>query len=363
MSVKILKSLGFGKSNMTTSVQYEAEDLVKFLKQNYENQEIYIQENNKNIFDVPVINVLWKMIKGKRFDLNDKQANFLMETIHKSFTIIDMSGGVLNFIPWIRHIFPNFSGYKPLIETTKYLWDFLEKSVDDEWKNYNEENPLNNFIQFYIKENFHNFNKKHLLALLIDFFQAGSETTSNTLSFSILYMIHFPKVLKKVQKEIDEKLCGKFPTLNDRSLLRYCDAVLNEIQRMSNVTPVGIAHRALEDVYITDQCIIPKESTVLFNLYSVHMDEGYWGDPENFRPERFLDNNELIQHEAFIPFGAGKRRCIGESLARSSLFIFFVAFLQAFNFSFAGEITSLEGSNGISLSPKSYKIILKSRTN
>lgn len=66
----------------------------------------------------------------------------------------------------------------------------------------------------------------------------------------------------------------------------------------------GIAHRAVEKITVGEH-VIPKNAIVLFNIYSVHMDENYWIEsPFEFKPERFLnDSGELINHENFIPFG------------------------------------------------------------
>ena len=75
---------------------------------------------------------------------------------------------------------------------------------------------------------------------------------------------------------------------------------------MANVPPLGIAHRSTcaTQLYGYD---VPSGTIVLTNLYSVHMDNDYWGDPGTFRPERFLnEDGNLIQHEKyFLPFGNG----------------------------------------------------------
>lgn len=53
------------------------------------------------------------------------------------------------------------------------------------------------------------------------------------------------------------------------------------------------------------ECLL-QNTTVLFSIYSVHMDKNYWGDPEKFRPERFLDaNGNFINDEKIITFGLG----------------------------------------------------------
>ena len=73
---------------------------------------------------------------------------------------------------------------------------------------------------------------------------------------------------------------------------------------------------------------------MLLCLYSLFQDKEHWGDPEIFRPERFLDSEgKFVKDEWIIPFGAGKRVCLGEVLARSTLFLFFSALLQEFTFS------------------------------
>lgn len=171
------------------------------------------------------------------------------------------------------------------------------------------------FIGSYLKEieqskdvPNNSFTEEQLLATCLDLFQAGTETTSNTLSFGLIYMVHNPAVQAKVRHELDRVIGrSRLPTLNDRSDLPYVEAVLCEIQRMANVAPLGIVHRALETVKFGDY-IIPKDAIMLVSLYSLNMDAEYWKDPLEFRPERFLDEEgKLIQHvDQFLPFGLGE---------------------------------------------------------
>jgi Cytochrome P450 len=77
-----------------------------------------------------------------------------------------------------------------------------------------------------------------------------------------------------------------------------------------------------------------QDSTVIISLFGVLCDPDHWGDPEVYRPERFLDSNgKFVKDEWLINFGIGKRFCIGESMARSILFIFFATFLHEFSVS------------------------------
>ena len=127
------------------------------------------------------------------------------------------------------------------------------------------------------------------------------------------------------------------PTLDDRGRLPYCEATIMEVQRLSCVAPAGLGNRVPEDVRI-EGYRIPKDTLLVYNIHRFHTDPDYWGDPEVFRPERFLAKDwedeegvgraRLVKHERFLPFGFGRRVCMGESLAKAELFIFCVIIMQ-----------------------------------
>lgn len=120
-------------------------------------------------------------------------------------------------------------------------------------------------------------------------------------------MLHNEKVQQKVRIELDTIVGrNRLPSMNDRSQLPYTEAVICEIQRISNVAPLGIVHRCMETIKFGEY-IIPKDTMALVSLYSLHMDVDYWKDPFNFRPERFINEfGQFIHHEYFLPFGLGK---------------------------------------------------------
>lgn len=90
----------------------------------------------------------------------------------------------------------------------------------------------------------------------------------------------------------------------------YTEAVLHEVLRFCNIVPLGIFHATSEDAVVRGYSI-PKGTTVITNLYSVHFDEKYWKDPDIFYPERFLDSSGYFtRKEAFIPFSLGKKTFI-----------------------------------------------------
>lgn len=313
-SMKTLKTLGMGKMNMVEHIDREAHEMIEFYKKKSRDGSLIEMQG---AFDISVLNIMWAFLSGKRLDLDDPRLPELHKMIHDGFKVIDMSGGVLNLFPPIRFICPEQSGYLPLLRVLEPLWKFLTNTID-EIKEESLSSETSSFISYFLKEmkvknRHYSFTEEQLLALCLDLFQAGAETSSNTLGFGVTYILHYPYVISKMRKEMDFVL-GKerLPALSDRPLLRYTEAVLLEILRLSSVAPLAIVHRALQTTTLYGHTI-PENTLALVSLKGLHTDREYWGDPEVFRPERFLDvDGNLIQHEFFLPFGGGNHLLIFE---------------------------------------------------
>ena len=152
---------------------------------------------------------------------------------------------------------------------------------------------------------------------------------------------------------------GRVPTLGDRCALPYCDATIKEIQRLSCVAPGSIPHVAKEDGYLAGYKI-PKGTLVAYNIHKFHMDGDFWKEPEVFNPERFLNGKK----EQFIPYGIGKRICMGESLARNELFIFSTLILQKYKIDLPmchGRPDPLHDEAGVTRVPKPFYVKISVR--
>ncbi|XP_061060176.1 cytochrome P450 2D14 isoform X12 [Eubalaena glacialis] len=178
------------------------------------------------------------------------------------------------------------------------------------------------------------FNDENLRLVVSDLFSAGMITTSTTLAWALLLMILHPDVQRRVQQEIDEVI-GQVrpPEMADQALMPFTMAVVHEVQRFGDIIPLGLPHMTSRDIEVQG-FLIPKGTTLITNLSSVLKDETIWKKPFHFHPEHFLDaQGRFVKQEAFIPFSAGRRSCLGEPLARMELFLFFTSLLQHFSFS------------------------------
>jgi len=194
-----------------------------------------------------------------------------------------------------------------------------------------------------------------MLVNVMDFFGAGSDTVMVTLKWLLLVAAGKPDVQKKVQEEIDNVVGNeRSPSYTDRSLMPFAQAVICETQRWTPVLPINLPRRAMKDTEIAGH-FIPKDTQVFGNLWALTRDPAIWKDPETFDPSRFLseDGQQFKKNDALIPFGYGKRSCIGESLARVEVFLYFTHILQRYSISLPNGVKpDFEGIQGLTLKPK-----------
>ncbi|XP_056299215.1 steroid 17-alpha-hydroxylase/17,20 lyase [Pseudoliparis swirei] len=204
----------------------------------------------------------------------------------------------------------------------------------------------------------------HVLMTAAEAFGAGVETTSTTLRWLLVYLLHHPEVQERVQKELDEQVGGARPVcVADRGRLPYLDCVINEGLRIRPVSPVLIPHTAMADSSIGGHAV-RRGTRVLVNMWAIHHDPEHWDRPDLFHPDRFLDaGGRRVSPSCFLPFGAGPRVCVGESLARLELFLFLSSLLQRLSFTLprGASPPNLQGRLGVVLQPLPYTVVVTPR--
>ncbi|XP_042573528.1 cytochrome P450 2K1-like isoform X2 [Cyprinus carpio] len=204
------------------------------------------------------------------------------------------------------------------------------------------------------------FHEENLMVSVTNLFVAGTDTTGTTLRWGLMLMAKYPHIQDRVQEEIDRVIGGRQPEVEDRKKLPYTDAVIHETQRLANIVPLNLPHMTSCDVTFNGY-FIKKGTTVVPLLTSVLKDPSEWEKPNSFYPEHFLDEKgQFVKRDAFMPFSAGRRVCLGESLARMELFLFFTSLLQSYRFTtppgVSGDELDLKGVVGITLNPSPHKL-------
>ncbi|XP_067683347.1 steroid 17-alpha-hydroxylase/17,20 lyase-like [Haliotis asinina] len=205
----------------------------------------------------------------------------------------------------------------------------------------------------------------HMVMTIFDLLSAGTDTTRNTLHWCLLAMALHPDIQKKVQEEVDSVIG---PDLNvhvsDREKLQYTDAVVHEVMRMRTVVPTGVPHSTLCDTTVGGYDV-PKGTMVFINHDALHFDPDQWEDVNTFKPERFLDSDGKMgpKPDSWLPFSAGRRVCLGETVAKPEIHLFFAGILRLFSISLApGTHHDFEPrTKGMINNPGRYKVVLESR--
>ncbi len=149
---------------------------------------------------------------------------------------------------------------------------------------------------------------------LMTFMLAGHETTSNALSWMWRRLSLNPSARERMFAEVDTVLGDRIPTMDDFESLPWTRACVEESMRIdSPVWTVG--RRALDDDRIGG-FHIPAGSSVMVLISMIHRDPRIWTNPEGFDPARFLpENGKDRPRHAYMPFGAGRRVCVGSTFA------------------------------------------------
>ncbi|KAM5152296.1 cytochrome P450 2K1-like [Mantella aurantiaca] len=362
-ALSTLRDFGMGKKTIETRIQDELIPLIEHFK-----------SNNGQSFDTDLImncavsNVICSIIFGERFDYKDSMFKNLVRMISENEKLAGSPKLMLfNYFPRISTF---FGAHKQIMQNYDEQREFVLNRIKHHRQEF-DANAISGFIDAYLlkqqqesvkAETF--FDDDNLVYSVLDLFAAGTETTATTLRWSILMMMKYPEIQKRVQEEIQTHIKqGQMPTADDRRNMPYTEAVIHEVQRFANILPLNLGHTTSSDVYFRGYCI-PKGTEVIPFLTSVLYDKTQWKTPYEFNPNHFLDTaGKFVKRDAFIPFSAGRRVCAGESLAKMELFLFFTGLLQTFTFypppGVSREDISLKPGTGFVLVPLPHLVCAK----
>ncbi|ESO11058.1 hypothetical protein HELRODRAFT_132066, partial [Helobdella robusta] len=329
----ILRQFGYGQGIMEFRIKTEIENLIERIKL-----------KNGVAFDpsfeltASVSNIISSIIFGKPWKKDDPE---FLEGIRLTHEIIRGTTKhatisffpVLRFLPYYRKNFLNFCFISE--SWNRYLGKIIDKT-----KNCQE---LESFCSAYI-EKMETMNKLDELSCanevdevqlkqtIADLFLGGTETTATTLLWFIYFMANNLGIQEQIRNELDIVVgTNKLPSLNDKLQLPITEATILELMRIRTLVPLAVPHLTIKESVI-DGNFIPSNTVVFVNLYSANMDPDVWNEPEKFKIERFLneDQTKVVNRDQMISFSLGKRSCLGEILARQELLLYVSSLIQHF---------------------------------
>lgn len=320
--------------------------------------------------NVAVVNIVWDLMTSEKMTVENHSVLKRVEYIEHLFTDKIAPMRVCDYLPVIAKIIPNF-----IFDSKQYLQclyeatEFLRSAIEEHRKNIKNgviEEPAD-YIEALLLEQLEKpelFTDHHITMCLLDLFFAGNDTTATTLRWAMAFLADNPDVARKIQLEIDSRTVNgaRQVSLEDRAHMPYTEAFLLELQRCADIAPIGLPHMTTSYIDLAGYHI-PPGTIVLGLLNAVHSDGANFEQPYCFKPERFLSKEEPPSFRAdrhVMPFGTGRRLCIGEPLARAELFLFVTHILQRFNICWPqGEKPQLKATMraGLISSPPDFQIV------
>ncbi len=174
---------------------------------------------------------------------------------------------------------------------------------------------------------------------IITLLLAGHENTGNALTWIWYLIARHPDVERRLHAELCQVLSGRAPTCEDLSRLVYTRMVVEESLRLYPTSWLNI--RTTRDDDNIDGFHIAAGTWILISPYLIHRHPAFWKEPERFDPERFTPAGENRRHRfAYIPFGAGPRKCLGTHFASTEAMLIVATIAQSLRFrpTFSGEV-------------------------
>uniref|UniRef100_A0A672JR06 Cytochrome P450 1A n=1 Tax=Salarias fasciatus TaxID=181472 RepID=A0A672JR06_SALFA len=282
-----------------------------------------------------VANVVCALCFGKRYNYNDKEFLTIVH-INNEVLRIFAAGNLADFFPVFRY-FPSPS-LRKMVQHIRRMNGFMERSIEEHINTF-DKNCIRDITDALIalcqdreeSEDTSSLSNSQIIHTVLDIFGAGFDTIIAGLQWSLLYLIKFPDIQDRIHQEIDDHIgAARLPGFSDKPKMPFTEAFLYEVFRHASYVPFTIPHCTTRNISLNGY-FIPKDTCIFINQYQVNHDRDIWGDPDTFRPDRFLGHSGLLNKELIdkvLIFGMGKRRCLGDEFARLEMFVFLTTLLH-----------------------------------
>ncbi|RYR27292.1 hypothetical protein Ahy_B02g061630 [Arachis hypogaea] len=278
---------------------------------------------------------------GRRYDDNEGVERSRFHGLFNELQAVVAANFVSDYIPFLGWIDRVNGMHKRLERIFKEMDSFYQEVIDEHMdpnrktlKDKGEEDMIDVLLQLKKERSFSiDITYDHIKALVMDMLVAATDTTSATTVWAMFALMKNPRVLKKVQEEIrNQEIKKDYLEEDDIQKFTYFNAVIKEVLRLHLPAPLLVPRETTQHCII-DGYEIPAKTIVYINAWAIHRDPEIWKDPEEFYPERFLENHIDFRGQDFelIPFGSGRRICPGLHMAVTTLDLILANLLYSFN--------------------------------
>ncbi|ESQ38233.1 hypothetical protein EUTSA_v10028583mg [Eutrema salsugineum] len=275
---------------------------------------------------------------------------------------------VSDFFPWIARF--DFQGLVKKMRVYVHELDAIFDQAIEHMKRLKsrDDGECKDFLQHLMKLKDQEVDSEvpitvnHVKAVLMDMVFGGTDTSTNTIEFAMAELISKPELMKRAQQELDQ-VVGKDKIVEESHITRlpYILAIMKETLRLYPTIPLLVPHRPAETAVVGGYTV-PKNTKIFVNVWSIQRDPNVWENPTEFRPERFLDNTSCDftgTDYSFLPFGSGRRSCVGVALAERMVLYTLATLLHSFDWKIPeGHVLDLEEKFGIILKLKTPLVAL-----
>ncbi|XP_021678840.2 iridoid oxidase [Hevea brasiliensis] len=246
---------------------------------------------------------------------------------------------VADFLPFLQWLDPQRlkkNMLKDLGRTMEIIEGFVKERIEQHKRN---EEKAKDFLDALLE--FEGDGKdwpekipyEKIIIIILEMFFAGSETTSAVVEWAMAELLRNPEAMRKVKEELDEVVgVNRNVEESDIEKLPYLQAVLKETFRFHSPIPLLVPRNTIQDTNFMGYHI-PKGTQILVNAGAIGRDPDLWEDPLAFKPERFLGSSIDYKGQNFelIPFGSGRRICVGMLLAQRIVLLGLASLIHCFD--------------------------------
>ncbi|XP_054808107.1 geraniol 8-hydroxylase-like isoform X2 [Prosopis cineraria] len=314
-----------------------------------------------------VLNIITNMIWGETMEEDDDDerveigANF-REVVAR---IVELLGtpNISDIFPWLARL--DFQRVEKRMRSAVQQFDqifekMIEQRLKKNEKNGSEGEESKDFLGFLLKLNDAQ-DSKAPLTITQDMLAGGTDTTVNTMEFAMAQILSNPKVMKRIQEEL-ESIVGRGNMVEESHInkLPCLLAVMKETLRLYPVGPLLVPHCPNKTTNLAGY-MIPKSSCVFVNVWAIHRNPSVWDDPMCFDPSRFLNSQRDYKGNDFdyLPFGSGRRLCAGIALAERNFIHLLASLIHSFDWKVPqGQELDTSEKFGILLKKKTPLVVI-----